>query len=140
MADGETAEDAPTDGIDRRAAATELGLTRDDIFHVLQCRRRRLVLKYLQEYDGDGRVRMSDIAEHVAATEHDTSVDALESRQRQRVYIALYQDHLPKMDMAGVIDYDKSRGYVEPTAQTPAFYRYLDQEPSLLSDTAQSDR
>ncbi|MBV0901717.1 DUF7344 domain-containing protein [Haloarcula salina] len=112
---------------------TDEELTRDDIFHVLQCRRRRLVLKYLHEYSGDEPADMSDIAEHIAALEHDTTVDALRSKQRQRVYIALYQSHLPKMDDAGVVNYNQDRGLVEPTPLASAFDRYLDQEPSLLS-------
>ncbi|WP_423999561.1 DUF7344 domain-containing protein [Haloarcula salina] len=115
---------------------TDEELTRDDIFHVLQCRRRRLVLKYLHEYSGDEPADMSDIAEHIAALEHDTTVDALRSKQRQRVYIALYQSHLPKMDDAGVVDYNQDRGLVEPTPLASAFDRYLEQEPQLLSTPA----
>jgi len=132
MSKGDTTEETG-ERVDRLAPESQL--TRDDIFHVLQCRRRRLVLKYLQEYGGAEPARMSDIAERVAAVEHDTTVASLDSRQRQRVYIALYQDHLPKMDQVGVIDYNKSRGEIEPTASTDAFYRYLDCEPSLLSDS-----
>ncbi|MBX0324303.1 hypothetical protein EGH21_14835 [Halomicroarcula sp. F13] len=113
---------------------SEPELTRDDIFHVLQCRRRRLVLKYLQEYDGDEPARMGDIAEHIAALEHDTTIDALRSQQRQRVYIALYQSHLPKMDKAGVLEYNQSRGYVETTELASRFDAYLASEPSLLQD------
>ncbi|GGK75044.1 DUF7344 domain-containing protein [Haloarcula sebkhae] len=111
-------------------------LTRDDLFHVLQCRRRRLVLKYLHEHPGDEPADMSDIAEHIAALEHDTTVDSLRSKQRQRVYIALYQSHLPKMDDAGVINYNQDRGLVEATALADSFDGYLDEEPSLLSTPA----
>ena len=118
---------------------TQPELTRDDMFHVLQCRRRRLVLKYLQEYDGDSPARMSDIAEHIAAVEHDTTVDALQSQERQRVYIALYQSHLVKMDKVGVISYNQSRGYVEATPLAERFAGYLDSEPSLLGDATDDD-
>ncbi|MFU1780590.1 hypothetical protein ACM16X_04335 [Haloarcula japonica] len=111
-------------------------LTRDDLFHVLQCRRRRLVLKYLHEHPGGEPADMSDIAEHIAALEHDTTVDSLRSKQRQRVYIALYQSHLPKMDDAGVINYNQDRGLVEATALANSFHKYLDEEPSLLSTSA----
>ena len=113
----------------------EEDLSRDDIFHLLQCRRRRLVLKYLREYDGDGPAIMSDITEHIAALENDTTVRSLTSQQRQRVYIALYQSHLPKMDHAGIIDYNQNRGYVECTDLTDDFHPYLDGEPSILPDT-----
>lgn len=132
MSIAETKTDSSTTGSDGEPE-TDAELTRDDIFHVLQCRRRRLVLKYLHEYTGDEPADMSDIAEHIAALEHDTTVDALRSKQRQRVYIALYQSHLPKMDDAGVVDYNQDRGLVEPTPLANSFDRYLQQEPSLLS-------
>lgn len=88
-------------------------LTRDQIFHLLQNERRRLALTYLSEREGE--VEMRAIAEQVAAWEHDTTVAALDSDQRQRVYIPLYQNHLPKLDEEGVIEYNKSRGIVERT-------------------------
>jgi hypothetical protein len=82
---------------------------------------------------------MSDIAEHIAALEHDTTIQALRSQQRQRVYIALYQSHLPKMDDAGVLKYNQSRGYVETTDRAERFDVYLESEPSLLDDREGED-
>jgi hypothetical protein len=98
----------------------------DDVFHILQNQRRRRVLEYLRDVDDD-TVVMADIAEQVAAWEHDVTVDALTSTQRQRVYIALYQRHLPKLDDMDVIDYNQSRGLVKPKerAQWIADYLYL---------------
>lgn len=122
----ETGEQDPGESVEEE-------LDRDDIFHILQCRRRRLVLKYLQEYDGEEPAAMSDIAEHIAARENETTVETLRSQERQRVYIALYQSHLPKMDKVGVIDYEQYRGIVKPTELTEEFERYLFDEPSLLS-------
>jgi len=129
-------EESATDESPSDESESDDELTRDDLFHVLQCRRRRLVLKYLHEYPGDEPADMSDIAEHIAALEHDTTVDSLRSKQRQRVYIALYQSHLPKMDDAGVINYNQDRGLVEATELADSFDGYLDEEPSLLSTTA----
>nr|WP_317987383.1 hypothetical protein [Haloprofundus halobius] len=71
---------------------------------------------------------MRDIAEQVAAWENDTTVEALMSDQRQRVYIALYQEHLPKLDEDGVIDYNKSRGVVERNDVADQFDPYLTNE------------
>lgn len=129
-------------GLEARMADSDSGveLTRDEMFHVLQCRRRRLVLKYLREYDGEGPARMSDIAERIAAVEHGTTVDALRSQQRQRVYIALYQSHLPKMDSVDVVDYDQDRGAVGTTEFTGRFDPYLDEEPSLFPGGGTDDR
>jgi hypothetical protein len=104
----------------------EATLSKDDTFHILQNERRRRVLRYLSETDGP--VDMRDIAEQVAAWEHDTTVEQLTSDQRQRVYIALYQSHLPKLADFGVITYNRSRGVVERTPLTDRITWYLDRD------------
>lgn len=98
--------------------------SKDDIFHILQNERRRNVLRFLA--DVNGQVEMRDVAEQVAAWEHDTTVESLTSVERQRVYIALYQSHLPKLDKMGVIDYNQSRGIVERQPEADQLTRYLD--------------
>lgn len=105
--------------------------TKDDMFHLLQNSRRRGVLRYLR--GSEGRVRMRDVAEQVAAWENDTTVKQLSSKERQRVYIALYQRHLDSLDKEGVIDYNKSRGYVEPLPLAEKLEPYLD-DPSHDED------
>jgi hypothetical protein len=110
--------------------------SRDQTFHLLQNQRRREVLRYLRNADAE-RVRMRDIAESIAAAEHETSVDALSSKQRQRVYVPLYQNHLPKLDAEGVLDYDQSRGVVERRPAAAQLERHL--WPSAVeSDDEQS--
>lgn len=100
-------------------------LSKDDIFHLLQTRRRRDALRYLK--GTEETVRMRDLAEQVAAWEHETTVDGLTSEQRQRVYISLYQSHLPKLDEEGVIEYDQSRGTVHRTEIADQLDPYLDE-------------
>ena len=100
-------------------------LSQDDIFHLLQTNRRRDTIRYLLELDEES-VKMRDIAEHVAAREHETTVAELTSAQRQRVYIPLYQSHLPKLDKKGVIEYNKSRGIVRPTDRITIFQPHLE--------------
>ncbi|MFC6955387.1 DUF7344 domain-containing protein [Halorubellus litoreus] len=97
---------------------------KDEMFHLLQNRRRRDVLRYLRETEG--AVRMRDVAEQVAAWENDTTVQQLSSDERQRVYIGLYQTHLPSLDDEGVIDYNQDRGYVEPQPLLEELVPYLD--------------
>ncbi|WP_306054410.1 DUF7344 domain-containing protein [Natronococcus wangiae] len=106
--------------------STEEELPVDEIFHILQNERRRMVLEYLQGMDDS--VRMRDVAEQVAAWENDTTVEELSSDQRQRVYIPLYQSHLPKLDKAGIIDYQQNRGIVErrPLAKQLDYYLNAD--------------
>jgi len=122
------------------APADQPPLTPDEIFHLLQTNRRRDALRYLKRHEGP--VRMRDLAEQVAAWENDTTVRALSSRQRQRVYIPLYQTHLPKLDEAGVIEYDQSRGVVERTPVADQLDPYLegvtkvDDEPAAADESA----
>lgn len=108
-------------------------LDADERFHLLQNERRRLVIRYLRDAAPDaedGRVWMRDVAEQVAAWEHDTTVARLSSTQRQRVYIPLYQNHLPKLDDAGVIDYDQSRGVVVPTERVEFLAEFVEDPAS----------
>jgi hypothetical protein len=102
-------------------------LDKDDVFHILQNERRRRVLQYIT--GGDSTYEMRDIAEQVAAWEHDTTLQALKSDERQRVYIALYQSHLPKLADVGLIDYNQSRGIVERKDAIERVEPYLDVQP-----------
>ncbi|MGQ3413224.1 DUF7344 domain-containing protein [Natrinema sp. LN54] len=120
-----------TDGVDVSPRASDTGdapsdLSLDDIYHLLQTKRRRDVLRYLRA--ADGPVRLRELAEQVAAWEQETTVEQLNSSERQRVYISLYQSHLPKLDNHGIVDYDKDRGWVEATPLTAQLESYL--EPS----------
>ncbi|QSG03029.1 DUF7344 domain-containing protein [Natranaeroarchaeum sulfidigenes] len=84
----------------------------DIVFEILKNRRRRRVLHHLKEQE-DGSIDLGSLAEHVAALENDKSVAALTSGERKRVYVGLYQCHLPKMNDAGVVDFDRNRGTIE---------------------------
>ena len=86
------------------------GLSQDLVFEVLKSPRRRYVLYYLRK--NGGWIDLSDVTEQVAAWENDTTIGELESEQRKRVYISLYQTHLPKLDEAGVVEYDQTRGVI----------------------------
>lgn len=98
----------PDDGADDSGLdATDRSVTEDDLFEVLANRRRRQVMAYLQA--GDGTATAGELAEHIAAAENDTSVEQLSSIQRKRVYVSLYQNHLPVLDDANVAEYDHDR-------------------------------
>lgn len=98
-------------------------LTSDDIFEILSNHRRRMVLYHLQE--AATPLAVNELAEHVAAMENEISVDDLTSQQRKRVYVSLYQTHLPKMAQMGLIDYDQEEGMVALTSRTADINRYL---------------
>ena len=99
-------------------------LSLDLVFEVLKNERRRRVLKYLSGQDGT--VSLSDLAEHIAAIENDKPETALSSQERKRVYVGLYQCHLPKMDDTDVIDFDGNRGTVELGDNAEQLYPFLE--------------
>jgi len=111
-----------TDSDERPVSAEQPSL--DLIFGILKNGRRRRVIQYLR--DAEEEVTLSDLAEHIAAMENDTTPAQLTSSERKRVYVGLYQCHLPKMDDAGVVDYNQARGLVERTEQAQYYEQYLD--------------
>jgi hypothetical protein len=82
----------------------------DDVFELLSNQRRRYVLLYLR---GRETVKLGELARQIAAWENETSRDLVTAAERKRVYSALQQFHLPKMDDMGVIQYDSRNGIVE---------------------------
>lgn len=85
-------------------------LTSDSVFELLSSKRRRMVLFYLRQEREPTSV--NELAEQIAAMENEVEVEDLTSQQQKRVYVSLYQTHLPKLEAMGVIDYDKEAGQV----------------------------
>ena len=106
-------------------------LSRDLVFDVLKNRRRRYALHYMRH--ADDSVQLSELAEQVAAWENDTTVGAISAAERKRVYTALYQSHLPKLDDAAIVDYNQNRGIVElsDAAEQLDVYLDLDAQPDV---------
>lgn len=98
-------------------------LTSDDVFEILSNHRRRMVLYHLQE--AGTPIAVNELAEQVAAMENEVIVEELTSQQRKRVYVSLYQTHLPKMAQMGLIDYDQEEGMVALTNRSADINRYL---------------
>jgi hypothetical protein len=121
--DSESAENE-SEQAETTAPAEPEELSLDLIFEVLKNRRRRDVIRYLEEQSE--RTSLSDLAEHVAALENDTTTQALTSSQRKRVYVGLYQRHLPKMDDMDIVNFNQDRGYVELGANVDQLDPYLD--------------
>jgi DNA-binding transcriptional ArsR family regulator len=99
------------------------GLATDRRFKLLKNRRRRAVIRYLAEHR-DPTTR-SELAEVIAAGEEGIDVSELDSSQRKRVYVSLYQTHLPALERDDVIEYDGDRGTVAPGPNLPELARYI---------------
>lgn len=105
---------------------TNESLPTNAIFEVLCNRRRRDIIELLVDRDGESTT--GELAEQIAAMENDKPVAQINSTERKRVYVGLYQNHLPKMHDIGVIDYDKNRGTVRLTDAAGQLHPYL-QDP-----------
>ncbi|WP_222845488.1 DUF7344 domain-containing protein [Natronomonas salsuginis] len=110
-----------------------------DVFELLKNERRRRVIRFLNEQE-DGVTTLNVMAEHIAALENDIDVSQLSSSQRKRVYIGLYQCHLPKMDEYGVIDFQKNRGIItlKNTTQLESYLPNEDGEGSATEDRTET--
>ena len=106
--------------------STELG--RDEIFEVLSNRRRRYVLRYLEEH-ADESVDFRELVDQVAAWENETTIQQLSSSDRKCVYTALRQTHLPKLDRLDVVEYDSQRGVVTSTEYAADVMLYMEYVP-----------
>ena len=103
-------------------------LSLDAIFDALKNARRRRTLQYLGA--SDGSVKLGELAERIAADENGKSIAEITYAERKRVYVALYQCHLPKLDDIGLVSYDESRGIVTLRESAAQLQPYLEGPPS----------
>ena len=82
-----------------------------------------MVLYYLKEH-GDGTT-VIELSEQIAAMENETDVESLTRQQQKRVYISLYQTHIPKLADAGIIEHDEETGEVRLTRLARELDMYL---------------
>lgn len=82
----------------------------DILFEMLKNRRRRYAVYILQQ---EGVIDLGTLAEQIAALETDNPTGEISSNDRKRIYVSLYQTHLPKLDDVGLIDFNRERGMIE---------------------------
>lgn len=104
---------------------SERRLSQETVFDILSSPRRRYVLHYLRR--AEEPVELTELAKQVAAWENETDPESLTDQQRKRVYVSLYQTHIPKLDDAGVVDYDSDEGTISLAPGATAVDDYLTQ-------------
>lgn len=104
-------------------ASREPSLSQDVVFDILSSPRRRYVLYYLRQVDEP--VELTSLAEQVAAWENETEPEQLTDQERKRVYVSLYQTHVPKLNESGIVEYDQDTGLVELSNQATEVDEYL---------------
>lgn len=100
----------------------------DTIFDILRNQRRRLAIEYLRRKDTS--TDLSELTEYIAAVENDKPVDDLTSSERKRVYVSLYQTHIPKMEDAGMLEFEQDRKGIDLLPLAKQLFPYLDIEGS----------
>ncbi len=100
------------------------GLTSDELYDVLSNRRRRYVIHALKRREQP--IELGELANQIAAWESDTTEQSVSSDARKSVYTSLQQAHLPKMDEANVVEFDKDRGVVDATPNLEELDVYIE--------------
>ncbi|MFW6434809.1 MAG: DUF7344 domain-containing protein [Halovenus sp.] len=96
-------------GPDEQRDPTPKEIAIDTVTQLLSCSRRREAVSYLAFAAGEEGATIGELADHIAALEVDKPIRDITSEERKRVYVALYQTHLKKLDDAGVVNYDGDR-------------------------------
>lgn len=101
-------------------------LSQDTVFDLLSSARRRYIIYYLRQHGGEAAI--NEIASQIAVWENDIPEEELTSQDEKRVYVSLYQTHIPKLEEHGIVDYDSETGQVYLTDQAFQIDRYLGSE------------
>lgn len=102
-------------------------LSMETMFQTLGSRRRRYALHYLRQQDRPVSIR--ELSEQLAAWEVGKEPSSVTPKERKRLYTALHQTHLPRMDSLDVVNYDRNRGVVSTTSHIEQFNIFLDVVP-----------
>lgn len=92
---------------------TDEELTNDEIFDILSNSRRRRLLYYLHRRDGSAEIR--ELARLIAAEENDIEPEDVSEDAVRRVYISLYQLHVPNLTEHGLLEHDEDAARVSLT-------------------------
>jgi len=118
-------------------------LTKDEIFEVLSSSRRRQILYHLHRRGGTAQLR--DLARDTAAAERSDSVtdtdpasgnvdrgagnaESVGEDVVKRLYISLYQTHVPKLEEVGLVRYDSDEKTVTLTDSVAQIARVMDED------------
>jgi hypothetical protein len=93
---------------------TEPHASIDEIFDIVSNCRRRYVVYFLKNTRQP--TELGTLATQIAAWETDQSMVEVTRAERKRVYTSLQQVHLPKMNDAGLIRFEKPSSIIEPTS------------------------
>ncbi|WP_155118407.1 hypothetical protein [Halorubrum sp. BV1] len=91
---------------------------------VLSNRRRLHVVQYLLEEGPEPPIDVGDLAQAVAAIEHEKHPEAVSSNEKHRVYVSLIQGHLDRLHQEDIIRYDDERNVIYPGPNLRVAYSF----------------
>lgn len=94
----------------------------DEIFEVLSNQRRRRLIYLL--YDTSEPMHLGDLARQIATAEEGAPVN---EEQYKRLYISLYQTHIPKLEEYGIVEYDPESKQVRLTDRVDELFSVFHQ-------------
>lgn len=97
--------------------------TRDEVFTALSNQRRRFVISYLLHRDEP--VDINELSRQIAALENNVPVRNVTNKQRVRVYTALHQNHLPKLEEMNIINCSRPWNAITLTEHGSGLKSYL---------------
>lgn len=106
--------------------------TEEMVFSVLATARRREALRFLEAHDGEAS--LPDLTAHLGEQE---GRDPDNPSELKAVYVSLVQNHIPLLEEAGIVRYNKERRLVSLTDRAEVVLPYLHvqerREATLLS-------
>ncbi|WP_255167526.1 DUF7344 domain-containing protein [Natrononativus amylolyticus] len=109
--------------IDEGSSVADGGHKKSEFFEMIGSKRRRYVLYALQNQKN---ATFEEVTERVAIWETETPPEELDERTRQNIRVNLHHSHLPKLEDAGIIRYDRQSGAVSLRDLPDATETFLD--------------
>lgn len=120
MANDRPTEPTPTaDGI---APPTNEETVCDTLLDALSYSRRRHLLSHLG--GSSAPVSLANLADEIAARERDVPLADVPSEEVKRVYASLYHSHVPRLEDADLVEYDRERDAVSFRERSPVVEQY----------------
>ncbi|MCU4926319.1 hypothetical protein OB905_10035 [Halobacteria archaeon AArc-dxtr1] len=112
---------------------TERSIAFDTVLDLCREEVRRIILAVLAEEQRS--LTVNDLRGTILTYNHQTPVIHASEEVLTEIRISLSHTHIPKLESAGVIDYDSERKLVEPTEQfdqlQPHLSAIIDTDPDL---------
>ncbi|WP_425499371.1 DUF7344 domain-containing protein [Natronosalvus caseinilyticus] len=95
----------------------------DTVLDLCQSRRRRIVLALFA--DQQRSLTVNDLIKAIVKHDHHESITEVSAEVLTQIGIELKHAHIPRMEEAGVIEYNSKRKLAEPTDQFDQLQPYL---------------